>query len=37
VTETLVNCIQVGHNYSPHPLTDVCMVPVPVTTTEETS
>lgn len=20
-----VNCIQVGHNYGPHPLTDVCM------------
>lgn len=26
----MVNCIQVGHNYGPHPETDHCMVAVPV-------
>lgn len=30
-----VNCIQVGHNYSPHPFTDVCMNPVPAVAGEE--
>lgn len=33
----LVNCIQVGHNYSPHPLSDVCMRPVPVPKVESAS
>lgn len=31
----MVNCIQIGHNYGPHPLTDVCMVPTPAPATEE--